>query len=249
MLNAMPAVIERDSAVPIYQQLEDIFQARIASGEWAPNQRIPSENELYREYGLSRMTVRGVLNKLAADGLLVRVAGKGTFIAPTKISARSPAYRGIREQLEVLGYHISTELIATDRVRPPAPVRERLRLGTDDETFRIVRLRSVDDKPLSVHRSFVPAGLAPTLDEHDVVGEQLCVVLEERFGLPMQNVEEDLEAVAVDTADAKLLDLRRGAPALRLTDVISDTAGNPFEYSTIVFRGDTMRLKFDYQRG
>ena len=59
--------VERDSVVPIYQQLEDIFTAKIASGEWLPSQRIPSENELNRHYGLSRMTVRGVLNKLAAD--------------------------------------------------------------------------------------------------------------------------------------------------------------------------------------
>lgn len=95
----MTAVIERDSATPIYQQLEDIFHAKIASGEWAPEQRIPSENELNREYSLSRMTIRGVLNKLAGDGLLIRVAGKGTFVAPQKINAVSPAYKGIREQL------------------------------------------------------------------------------------------------------------------------------------------------------
>ncbi len=79
----MTAVIERDSATPIYQQLEDIFHAKIASGEWAPEQRIPSENELNREYSLSRMTIRGVLNKLAGDGLLIRVAGKGTFVLNT----------------------------------------------------------------------------------------------------------------------------------------------------------------------
>lgn len=73
------------------------------------------------------------------------------------------------------------------------------------------------------------------------------MVLEENYELPMKSVEEDLEAVAVDATDAKYLGLRRGEPALRLTDVISDRAGSAFEYSTIVFRGDTMRLKFDYQ--
>lgn len=115
----MTDVIERDSATPIYQQLEDIFHAKIASGEWAPEHRIPSENELNREYSLSRMTIRGVLNKLAGDGLLIRVAGKGTFVAPQKINAVSPVYKGIREQLEVLGYDIATTLISTERV--PAP--------------------------------------------------------------------------------------------------------------------------------
>ncbi|GAA3330919.1 GntR family transcriptional regulator [Curtobacterium citreum] len=240
--------VDRDSAVPIYQQLEDIFTAKIASGEWAPSQRIPSENELNRHYGTSRMTVRGVLTKLTTDGVLHRVPGKGTFVAPEKISAVSPAYRGIREQLEVLGYDITTTLVSIDRAPAPARVRDRLGLGRTDDVFAIVRLRSVDGKPLSVHRSFVPAALAPTLDALDVVEEQLCVVLEDAFGLAMHDVAEGLEAVAVAEADAGLLGLRRGDPALQLTDVIADRAGTTFEYSTIVFRGDRMRLQFDYTR-
>ncbi|MPV38795.1 GntR family transcriptional regulator [Georgenia subflava] len=244
----MTELIERESAVPIYQQLEAMFHAKIASGEWSPGQRIPSENELHKTYGLSRMTVRGVLTRMVNDGLLNRVAGKGTFVAQRKISAVSPAYKGIREQLEALGYHTSTTLIALERTTAPTRVSERLRLEADDDVYAIVRLRSVDGKPLSVHRSFVPARLAPDLDTLDVVNEQLCVVLEENFALPMHSVEEDLEAVAVEGADAKLLELRKGDPALHLTDVISDGAGTAFEYSTIVFRGDTMRLKFDYKR-
>ena len=243
----MSDLIERNSSVPLYRQLEDILHGKISRGEWQPDEQIPSENELNRIYGLSRMTVRGVLNKLAGDGLLVRVPGKGTYVARTQISAISPAYKGIREQLEALGYDIATQLISLDRITTPSRVRERLRLGSDDEVYAIVRLRTVDEKPLSLHRSFVPARLAPGLDRYDVVSEQLCVVLEENYELPMKSVEEDLEAVAVDATDAKYLGLRRGEPALRLTDVISDRAGSAFEYSTIVFRGDTMRLKFDYQ--
>lgn len=244
----MADVIDRNSAVPIYQQLEDILQARIASGEWAESGRIPSENELNREYGLSRMTVRGVLNKLAADGVVVRVPGKGTFVSPEKISAVSPAYRGIREQLEVLGYSISTRLVSLEREPAPGRVQKRLGLPAGEEVFAIVRLRSVDGKPLSVHRSFVPAALAPTLDRLDVVGEQLCVVLEDNFALDMHDVSESLEAVAVGEADAGLLGLRRGDPVLQLTDVIASRAATAFEYSTIVFRGDRMRLQFDYTR-
>lgn len=244
----MTEVINRDSVVPIYQQLEDILQARIASGEWLPNERIPSENDLSRAYGLSRMTVRGVLTKLTADGLLVRVAGKGTFVAPAKISAVSPAYRGIREQLEVRGYDISTRLISLEQTPAPSAVQEKLRLRVDEKVFAITRLRTVDGVPLSVHRSFVPAALAPGLDSLDVVGEQLCVVLEANFQLPMHHVAEGLEAIAVGERDAGLLQLRVGDPALHLTDVISAPSGVAFEFSMVTFRGDTMRLQFDYTR-
>lgn len=244
----MTEVLERESAVPLYAQLETILHARIASGEWVPGQRIPSENELNRMFGLSRMTVRGVLTKLVADGLLVRVPGKGTYVATPKINAISPAYRGVREQLEGLGYETSTRLVSLSLETPSQGVRERLALADDDQTYVVVRVRSVQGEPISLHRSYVPARLAPGLDGHDVVANQLCVVLEEQYGLPMKHVREDLEAVAVSTAEAKHLGMRRGEPALQLQDVIFDALSRPFEYSSIVFRGDRMRLRFDYDR-
>src|SRR5690554_2568884 len=107
-----PDALQRDSAVPLYVQLEEILRAKIAAGEWQTDQRVPSENELNKMYGLSRMTARAVLTNLVNDGLLFRVPGKGTFLAPTKIDAVSPAYRGVREQLEAMGYETSTELLS-----------------------------------------------------------------------------------------------------------------------------------------
>ena len=242
----MTEVLERDSAVPLYAQLEQILSSKISSGEWQPNQRIPSENELNRMYGLSRMTVRGVLTKLVNDGLLLRVPGKGTYVAPTKISAVSPAYRGIREQLEAMGYSTTTRLVSFEREAASSVVRDRLGLARGDEVYVIVRVRSVQGEPISLHRSHVPAALAPGLDGHDVVSEQLCVILENGYGLPMRHVSEHLEAVAVSLAEARQLDMHRGDPALLLHDVIADEGGRPFEYSTIVFRGDKLRLTFDY---
>jgi len=244
----MTDVLERESAVPLYVQLEQILHTRITSGEWAPNQRIPSENELNRIYGLSRMTVRGVLTKLVNDGLLLRVPGKGTYVAPPKIDAVSPAYRGVREQLEQLGYETSTRLVQLTLEPPSTGVREHLDLPEGEEVYAIVRVRTVQDAPISLHRSYVPARLAPALDAHDVVGGQLCVVLEEQYGLSMRNVAEHLEAVAVNSTEARHLGMHRGEPALLLQDVISDASARPFEYSSIVFRGDRLRLRFDYER-
>lgn len=244
----MTDVLERDSATPLYVQLEQILHERIVGGQWAPGQRIPSENELNKLFGLSRMTVRGVLTKLVADGLLVRVPGKGTYVATPKINAVSPAYRGVREQLESQGYETSTRLISLTLETPSSGVRERLALADDDEAYVVVRVRSVQGEPISLHRSYVPARLAPGLDGHDVVANQLCVVLEQHYGLPMRRVREDLEAVAVSQSEARHLGMRRGEPALQLQDVIYDDLSRPFEHSSIVFRGDRLRLRFDYDR-
>lgn len=243
----MTETLQRESAVPLYAQLEQILRAKIDSGEWQSEQRIPSENELNKIYGLSRMTARGVLTRLVNDGLLFRVPGKGTFVAPQKISAVSPAYRGVREQLEAMGYETVTELIDAGRVQPSAAVRDKLRLEVGEEVHSLARLRSVQGEPISFHRSFVPARLASGLDELDTVNEQLCVVLENSFGLSMKFVEENLEAVSVTAEEAEILRVRRGAPVLLLEDTISDAGHRPFEYSKILFRGDKIRIHFNFE--
>ena len=93
-----------DSPCPLYVQLEKILRKNIEKGIWKEDARIPSENELSREYGLSRMTVRSVLNKLAQEGLIYRVPGKGTFVSSNKIISKPLSQMGIRDQLEKMGY-------------------------------------------------------------------------------------------------------------------------------------------------
>ena len=105
--------LNRDSAVPLYLQLADELRHKILSGEWQPEQRIPSENELNQIYSISRMTIRQVLGKLVDEGLVFRVHGKGTFVAQRKIATRSPSYYGVREQLEAQGYSTRTATLVS----------------------------------------------------------------------------------------------------------------------------------------
>jgi GntR family transcriptional regulator len=72
--------LDPKSSVPLHAQLEEIIRKNIAENIWPENERIPSENELSRQYGLSRMTVRSVILRLAQADLLYRVPGKGTFV-------------------------------------------------------------------------------------------------------------------------------------------------------------------------
>ncbi|MFO8074735.1 MAG: GntR family transcriptional regulator [Egibacteraceae bacterium] len=122
----MPPVLDRDAATPLYVQLTDILRDEIERGLWMPDRKIPSENELHRTYGISRMTARQVIAQLVNEGLLYRVQGKGTFVAPNKISTRSPAYAGIREQLEELGYATKTMLLNMEEVAADRAVAKKL---------------------------------------------------------------------------------------------------------------------------
>lgn len=237
-------VLDRESSTPLYVQLADILRAKIERGEWKPNHRIPSENDLNKMYGISRMTARQVLAQLVNEDLLFRVQGKGTFVAPRKIATRSPAYKGIREQLEQMGYQTETELLVNELV--PAGAQVTRHLPGAERVHHLLRLRRVEGEPISLHESFVPEHLAPTLPEHDAASQQLCVILEEHFDLRMSKVTESLESVRASSQESRLLGVSRNAPLLLLQQSIRNPDGVPFEYSRIVFRGDRIRLEFEY---
>ena len=242
----MATQLDRDAATPLYVQLTDILRDEIERGLWMPDRKIPSENELHRTYGISRMTARQVIAQLVNEGLLYRVQGKGTFVAPNKISTRSPAYAGIREQLEELGYATKTVLLSMEQVPADRAVAKKLGLDDNGAVFAVRRLRSADGVAMSLHESYVPVALAPDLDAHDVINEQLCVVLREQYGLTMGHVKETLEIVTASPGTAEQLEVRPGAPLLRLQHTIAAPDGRLCEYARSTVRGDKVRLHMEY---
>lgn len=242
----MRDTLDRESATPLYVQLSDMLREEIEAGHWRPDRKVPSENELHRTYGISRMTARQVLAQLVNEGLLYRVQGKGTFVAPRKIGTRALAYAGIREQLEEMGYATKTTLVSSEVIPSGRSVAGRLGIAEGTEVGLIRRLRHADGVPISLHESYVPVGLAPNLSAHDLVNEQLCVVLGHHYGLTMGQVDESLEITTASRELSDLLDVRIGAALLQLRQIVGTREGAVFEYSRITFRGDKVRLHFHY---
>lgn len=242
----MTTTLNRNSAVPLYLQLADELRTKILSGEWQPEQRIPSENELNQIYSISRMTIRQVLGKLVDEGLVFRVHGKGTFVAQPKISTRSPSYYGVREQLEQQGYSTRTEMLKSGQVEADARLARELDVSVGTPLYMVERLRYAGDTPISLHESHVPLPLAPGLLDHDLAERQLCQVLSRDYGMDMVYVHESLESLVPTEAELSTLRVGRGTPLLLLEQRIRDQSHRLFEYTRIKFRGDRIRLEFDY---
>lgn len=240
-------MLDRNNPKPLYSQLEDLLRTSILNGEWEVNHAIPSENELSKTYGLSRMTVRSVITMLVKEGLLYRVQGKGTFVSAPKIATVSPAYMGVREQLEQLGYEINTKLVRFEVLPANYNVASALAIEVGDEVTFIERVRFTGTKPISIHRSYIPRSLCPNLEESDLEGEQLCVLVERQYGLKPASVQETLESVPASAGEAELLQIERGYPLLLLDDVNMTSDGTVFEYTKVLFRGDKIKLRFEYE--
>ena len=239
-------MLDRNDPKPLYVQLEEILRLSIANNEWEANQLIPSENELSKTYGLSRMTVRSVIINLVNEGLLYRVQGKGTYVSPPKISTRSPAYQGIREQLEMQGYKIETKIIEHIQIIPDNRIMGILGVARNEKVVFIKRVRIADGIPVSIHNSYIPVRLCPIIPMGELETEQLCTIIEKRYGLRAASVSETLESVLASEEEAKLLMIEKRHPLLLLEDINRTKEGRVFEYTKIAYRGDKIKLTFEF---
>ncbi|MGI6083912.1 MAG: GntR family transcriptional regulator [Acetivibrionales bacterium] len=236
-------MLDHTSAKPLYVQLEEVIRDNLDNQIWVSGALIPSENELSREYGISRMTVRNVITKLVQEGLLFRIPGKGTYVSEPKIVAKTLSYAGIREQLEQMGYEVTTKLLEAVVKKVSKDICDLFEVDPDSLFYVIKRIRYVKNEPFSLHTSYIPADLAPGLDKLDLVSEQLCTILSNEYGLIRKNTQETLESVAASKEEAKLLKIPVNHPLLLLYDTIIGENGKPFELSSVLFRGEKIKLK------
>lgn len=240
-------MLDRNSQKPLHMQMEEIIRAKLETKEWIVGQAIPSENELSHIYGISRMTVRNVITRLVQEDLLVRSAGKGTFVKEPKIIAKSLSYAGIREQLELMGYEVSTKLISISKRTVNEHVRSIFNCRDKSTKFYIVkRLRFLRDSPLSLHTSYIPVELCPNLEKLELEKEQLCEILSDVYGITRSRMVETLESTAATADEAELLRVNPEHPLLLLEDTIFDADNNVFEYAKVVFRGEKIKLHLEF---
>ena len=221
-------MLDRNNPVPLYHQLEIIIKDNIESGTWKENEKIPSENELSRQYGVSRVTIRSVITKFVDSGMMYRIQGKGTYIAAPKIVTGNVSYVGIRDQLEKQGYDTKTKVITFEKIKANLPTSKKL------------------DVPFSLHRSYVPTDTGVQLHIEQLENEQLCHILARDYQLTRHKVVETLESTTSDSYESKLLGVKNNHHLLLLEDLIFAPNGKPFEYSKVLFRGDRIKMKFEY---
>lgn len=241
-------MINKFSPTPIHIQLYEILKQDLENGEYAPHQLLPSENELCRHYDISRTTVRAVIQRLTNEQLVYRVPGKGTFVSESKITTQTISQRGIREQLEEMGYETDTEMIEKGVIKATRHLAEKLRIPEDDLVYKIKRLRFVNNTPFSIHTNYLSAKKFPDLLKRNVEELPLCNILEEDFSTEARYGEETLESVTASSAESKFLEVPSGFHVLMTECVLYDDHDEPIECSKVVFRGDRIKLRFKFDR-
>ncbi len=229
---------------PLYQQIKALITQSLQSGEWKPGELIPSEVELAGRYKVSQGTVRKAIDELAAEHLVVRRQGKGTFVASHN-EARAH-YRFLKLMPdEGVPHQPDHHYIEVKRIRAAAEVARLLDLKSGDAVVYIKRLLSFEGAPTILEELWLPGQLFKGLTAERLAEYKgpMYGLFESEFGTRMIRATEKLRAVAADAGVATYLKVAEGTPLL-CADRVSFTYGDK---AVELRRGLYLTTAFHYQ--
>ena len=233
-----------DGVVPKHEQLRGRLTelaARLPAGS-----PLPGERQLCVEHGVSRITVREAIGQLVGEGVLVRVRGKGTFVAERPARSRLHL-ASFSTDMRRLGLHPSTRVLEVARAVPPAATRRALELSAGAAAWHVRRLRLADEQPMSVDDAWYAADVFPGLDRHELTGS-LYTLFAERYECTIDRADQTVRAGEADRDTGPLLGLAAGRPVL-VFDRVSYSAGRPVEHAESTYRGDRYELLMTVETG
>jgi GntR family transcriptional regulator len=231
------------SSGPLYRQTAEVLRSRIANDVWRQGDRLPSENQLCEEFGVSSITMRRAVGTLVAEGLLVRLQGKGTFVSSDHAIVQGPPQlTSFTEDMQIRGWRSSARMVSLTTSRAADEVGTKLGLSTGALVYVITRVRLADGLPVAIQEAHIPALLFPGLERHDFRRESLYGVFEHGYGVKPANATETYKASKVAEAEAELLQVEPGSPAFRAERLTSDSSGRRIELTESVIRGDRYTL-------
>ncbi len=213
------SVMNRASKLPeigepqaLYAGVKQLIVSRIRNGDWPPRHRLPSENDLVRELGVSRMTINRALRELSIEGVIVRVQGVGSFVAEAKPYAELFEVRNIADEIAERGHTYSARVVlaATERAAPT--IAEALGLALNAPVFHSIIVHHENDVPVQLEDRFVNPAAAPRYLEADFNLVTPNLVLSR--AAPLTDAEHVVEAVSPSPAECRLLALTDFEPCL-----------------------------------
>lgn len=203
-----------DQPVARYQRVKNHICERIDSGEWPEGHRVPSEHELVRDLGVSRMTANRAVRELANEGYLTRIQGVGTFVAEHQVQSEIVQIRNIAEEIAERGHRHRSDLRELSEVTATAAIGKIFGIEAGAKVFHSLVVHYENDVPIQIEDRYVNPSIVP-----DYLGVDFNATTTNEYLVrvaPISQVRHVIEAVTPDKRVLKLLQLGETGPCLRL---------------------------------
>jgi GntR family transcriptional regulator len=238
-------MVDKFSQTPYYLQIYMVLKDRIDTGMYKENAMLPSENELVKEFEVTRLTIRNSIKKLKDEGRIYTLKGKGSFVNSAKIEHSLFKFYSFGRDYTNSGIETQTEVIQAFIENADEEICQKLSLDKDEKVNSIIRIRKLDKIPLIVETSYTPCKLAPAIIEEHLEKLSIYDLLENKFNLKIVNAKEYLDPNIAGPYYSKLLGVKRNTPVF-VTERITYTNDRiPIEYRVSIIRSDRFRFSVD----
>lgn len=239
------ATIDKESALPLYFQLENIIKESIEKGELKGGDKIPSEDELCKLFNISRNTVRKAINDLIKEGILYIERGKGTFVSYKIFDHPSERLMGFSEEMKLKNINPSSKIIEKAVIETPSFLKETF---DSDKVYKLKRLRFAGDKPIAIEEAFLPYSKFKNLFEDFTEKDSLYETLKVKFKVVPYYASEIIEATLPNKEEANLLQIQLNQPVFRIKRKTFIKQGEIIEFVNAVYRADLYRITLNLKR-
>lgn len=242
-------MINKYSNIPLYSQLKNLIIDKIDNGEYPPDSKIPSEQELCEAYDISRPTVRQAISELTNSGYIYKVKGKGTFVSKPKSAIEVKAYTGFTDSIldhEAPGERniVLLETVTNKEYRKLSDIFS-ISYNQTVDFGQIAFVTNVEDEIYSYNTSYIPLNLFPDILEDVKNKKQSFDILRGKYPLIPVKTKSCLEIVYTEANEAHHLRVQPGQPLIKISNVIYSKSGQVVEYVVSKYRADKCRLIFD----
>lgn len=238
--------IDVNSSLFIYEQIYRILKERISKGEFRANQKVPSEYELSKIYGVNRHTVRKAIDRIRNEGYVYTIKGKGTFISTKKIQYKVSKKTRFTESIINVGYNPDAKLIDLYEVRAGKDIHTKLGIKANLKVLVLEILRYVDKMPFCYSKSFLDSEKFG--DIRNYIGEifSLYKILRDVYQIEPIRLSSEFEVSMPVTQEMKILGVSNKTPLLTVKSLVADRNEKPIEYCITKFRGDLCTIYMDF---
>jgi GntR family transcriptional regulator len=234
--------LTKTEGVALYVQVRETLRDQIKTGVLKPGQKLPSEDELAAQFGVSRMTVRQGISDLTDEGTLYRRRGIGTFVAQFHVERDHNKLTDFFETAQVEGFKAEVQLLNREVIPAKLMIAKALALQETEPVIWIQTLRLANDVPVSINDEYIPYKLCPDLLTEDLNSRSAWQILES-YGFIVKRAVQKIEARAADADVAGWLKIEIDAPILFKNRVVYAEDGTPVELLLCHNNGDIYSAK------
>lgn len=247
LVTARPGPVLPLTALALHAQVRETIRARILDGSYPAHSQVPSESQMMEAFGVSRITIRQALGDLQKEGLIFKIAGKGSFVAKPKAFQNLSKLQGFGEAMGSSGYETFSQVLSVRTQRPSEVVMNRLRLRSGARVVEIQRLRYLNRAPISVDVSYFPEAIGERLAREDLARRDIFSILENDHGLTLTHADLQIEAISADESLARHLRIAESSPLLRI-ERLTHAGEQPVDFEFLYYPGDAFQYRLRIER-